>query len=212
MGTELNATGNTPAVVPEGAGQTPGTVGPETPGAASGSAAGTETAEKGKGGAASAATTYTEEDLAKKTAEAVAAVAKDSEAKNKAAIAAAVEAAVAEAAKKAAMKEEERAEYERAEREKAIAAREAEVTAREVRASAVVLLAEKKLPHEIIDLVVGADNEATAKNIDTFKGVFDKAVQAAVEQRVAGETPRGGGSSGGVIDQIRKYMGGNQNA
>lgn len=109
-----------------------------------------------------------------------------------------------EAEKLAKMNAEQKADYERQQREDALAKREAEITARELRAEASKTLAEKGLSVDLLDLVIGTDAEDTSKRIDTFKASFDKAVQASVEQRLQGKTPiSGNGAAATQEEQAR---------
>jgi len=109
-----------------------------------------------------------------------------------------------EAAKLAQMNADEKAEYERKQREEALAKREADIASRELRAETIKTLADKGLPADVLDLVIGADAADTAKRIDNFKGQFDKAVQAGVEARLKGKTPTtGSGAAQSPDDQAR---------
>lgn len=119
-------------------------------------------------------------------------------------------AARTEAEKLAKMNADEKAKYEFEKREQDLAAKEQDIATRELRAETLKTLADKKynLPAEVIDLVLGADAETTTKNIETFKTVFDAAVQSAVEERLAGKSPSTGtgGAGKGTEEQIREQF------
>lgn len=124
---------------------------------------------------------------------------------------AAQEAAVAEALKVAKMDEESKAAYEKEQAAKKLAEREAEIARRELKADARGVLAEKEVPAEFLDMLLGKDMKETTKNVETFKSRFDAAVQAQVEKRLVGKTPQSG--NGGEVSEeaamaaeIDKYL------
>lgn len=122
---------------------------------------------------------------------------------------AAQEAAVAEALKVAGMDKDAKAKYEQEQAEEKMAKREADIARRELRADAREVLAEKQIPAEFLDMLLGSDLKASKANADAFKTKFDAAVQAQVEKRLAGKTPQGGnGSQSGtnMKSEIEKYM------
>ena len=109
---------------------------------------------------------------------------------------AAVKAAVEEAVKKERMSAEEKTKYETEQREAAITKREQEINLRELKADTVVMLSKANLPANFVDFVLGSDAESTQEKVDTLKDAFDKAVQAQVEARFKGKTPKTGSGSG----------------
>ena len=109
---------------------------------------------------------------------------------------AAVKAAVEEAVKKERMSAEEKTKYETEQREAAITKREQEINLRELKADTAVMLSKANLPADFVDLVLGEDVESTQEKINTLKDAFDKAVQAQVEARFKGKTPKTGSGSG----------------
>lgn len=124
---------------------------------------------------------------------------------------AAQEAAVAEALKVAKMDEESKAAYEKEQAAKKLEEREAEIARRELKVDARGVLAEKEVPAEFLDMLLGTDLKATTKNVETFKAKFDAAVQAQVEKRLVGKTPQSG--NGGEVSEeaamaaeIDKYL------
>lgn len=118
-----------------------------------------------------------------------------------------LEAAKTEAEKLAKLSKEEKEAHEEQKRIAALEEREAAVAKRELESETVKLLAEKQIPDSVLSLVIGTDAESTKKNIDTFKTVFDTAVQKAVEARMSGRTPKtGSGSSATKTDDIRSQF------
>ena len=113
-----------------------------------------------------------------------------------------------EAEKLAKMNAEQKAEYERKKREEELAKREAEITRRELRATALETLAEKGLPKQLADILVYTDAEACQKSIENVEKVFREAVEAAVNERLKGEPPKGGSGGKGNTDfeQIKKIF------
>ena len=125
---------------------------------------------------------------------------------------AATDAAVAEALKVAKMDEDSKASYEQEKAAKELADREAKIAARERKADALDILAKNDVPAEFVDILVGDTTEKTKANVAAFKGKFDAAVQAQVEKRLAGTTPKGGSGSETLDEkeairaEVRKYM------
>lgn len=96
---------------------------------------------------------------------------------------------LSEAEKLAKMTKEEKAEYMRQKQEKSLADREAAVTRKELMAEAKNTLAEKKLPVELSEVLNYTDAESCNKSIATVEKAFQKAVEAAVEDRLKGGKP-----------------------
>ncbi len=125
---------------------------------------------------------------------------------------AATDAAVAEALKVAKMDEDSKASYEQEKAAKELADREAKIAARERKADALDILAKNDVPSEFVDILVGDTTEKTKANVAAFKGKFDAAVQAQVEKRLAGTTPKGSSGTGTVSEEeamaaeIDKYL------
>lgn len=120
----------------------------------------------------------------------------------------AVKNAVEEAMKKASMKPEEVKEYEGRKREEELEKRERDLQLRELKNDTKDILHEKGIPACFTEFLIGADLETTKVNIDAFKKEFDLAVQAQVEQRMKGTTPKAGSGagSGGLAAEIGKYL------
>ncbi|MCL2463263.1 MAG: DUF4355 domain-containing protein [Defluviitaleaceae bacterium] len=108
--------------------------------------------------------------------------------------------AVAKALERAKLPEKEQAELAYNDRLGQLEAREKDIAARELRADTAALLSQKQLPAEALELVMGADKDATGKNVDRFQALFDKAVQAQVEKRIAGKTPSTGNGGTSTTD------------
>lgn len=72
--------------------------------------------------------------------------------------------------------------------------REATIKNQEITIKATDMLTEKGLPLDIRSLVIGKDEAETKERIETFEGVFQKAVEAAVNQKLAGSARPGAGS------------------
>ena len=87
------------------------------------------------------------------------------------------------------MTEDEKKEYLQDKKEKDLAAREAEVTKKELMAEAKNTLAGDGLPQELAGVLDYTDADACKKSMDTVKKAFQKAVEAAVEERLKGGKP-----------------------
>ena len=102
--------------------------------------------------------------------------------------------------------------YEQEKAAKELADREAKIAARERKADALDILAKNDVPSEFVDILVGDTTEKTKANVAAFKGKFDAAVQAQVEKRLAGTTPKGSSGTGTVSEEeamaaeIDKYL------
>lgn len=111
-----------------------------------------------------------------------------------------IDAAKTEAEKLANMTAEQQAEAKRLKEAEELAAREADITRRELRAQAIEQLAEKELPKELVDVVVLTDADACNKSIEAVEKAFREAVEAGVNKRLAQSAstpPSGSGGSGG---------------
>lgn len=116
---------------------------------------------------------------------------------------------LSEAEKLAKMTKEEKAQYLAQKQEKALAAREADITKRELMAEAKNTLAEKKLPVGLAEVLNYADAESCSKSIEAVEKAFQEAVQAAVEEKLKGGTPPKKAPSGGAEDlekQVESLM------
>lgn len=82
--------------------------------------------------------------------------------------------------------------------------REATIKSQELTLKATDMLTAEGLPLEIRSLVIGKDEADTKARIDSFKGVFQKAVEAAVNAKLAGSARPG--ASGGSEDKSYDEM------
>lgn len=118
---------------------------------------------------------------------------------------------VSEAEKLARMTADEKAEYLQNKKTKELADREASITKRELMAEAKNTLAEKNLPVELADILDYADADCCKKSIEAVEKAFQKAVKAAVDEKLKGGKPPkkapDGGDDGGAasfVDVIKK--------
>ena len=100
------------------------------------------------------------------------------------------EAKMKEAEKLAKMNEQEKYEYELSQREAAIIEKEKELALAENKNVASQILAEKGISLALVDFVVAEDADTMKHNIDILGKEFDKSVKAAVEKRLASNTPK----------------------
>lgn len=109
----------------------------------------------------------------------------------------AINAAKTEAERLAQLSAEERAEEARKTKEDAMSKREAEITRRELRATALEELAQKGLPSSLADVLVYTDADACNASIASVETAFRAAVQQGVEERLkGGSTTRVNGAGG----------------
>lgn len=95
-----------------------------------------------------------------------------------------------EAAKLAKMSAEEREKAQFEKRQKEFDEKEAAYKAEKLEFECTKLLAADNLPVEFASMLTGADADTTKKNIETFKGAFSKAIEAAVTERLKGKPPK----------------------
>lgn len=107
-----------------------------------------------------------------------------------------LEEAKSEAAKLAKMSAEERAKAEATKRQDELEKREKEINLREYRYEAKHQLEENGLPDSFVDMVLSEDAETTKNNIGAIKAEFDKAIEAAVNEKLKGNNPKAGGRTG----------------
>lgn len=116
---------------------------------------------------------------------------------------------LSEAEKLAKMTKEEKAQYLSQKQERALAAREADITRRELMAEAKNTLAEKKLPVGLAEVLNYTNAESCNKSIDAVEKAFQEAVQAAVDEKLKGgpapkKAPSGGGDD--LAKQVESLM------
>lgn len=99
-----------------------------------------------------------------------------------------------ESQKLAKMNAEQKAQYEREQAEKKLAEREADITRRELQATAKEALIEKGLPVELFETLNYTDAEACTKSIEAVQKAFKMAVEKAVDNRIkqSASTPKTG--------------------
>jgi hypothetical protein len=156
-------------------------------------------AEGGEGGEAEAGeTVITSEQLAEQIEAAKESVRAGLQAEYESKLAEQLEAGRTEAEKLSKMTADEKREFEYNKRLEDLQGKEQQLAARELQAEATKILGDKGLPSTVLDFVLAQNAEDTAKRIDNFKQVFDVAVQAGVEQRLQGKTPRAGAAGVGT--------------
>lgn len=96
---------------------------------------------------------------------------------------------LSEAEKLAKMTKEEKAQYMQQKKEKELSEREAAITRKELMAEARNTLACDGLPQELAEVLNYTDADACKKSMETVKTAFQKAVEAAVEEKLKGGKP-----------------------
>ena len=96
---------------------------------------------------------------------------------------------LSEAEKLAKMTKEEKAQYMQQKKEKELSEREAAITRKELMAEARNTLAGDVLPQELAEVLNYTDADACKKSMETVKAAFQKAVEAAVEEKLKGGKP-----------------------
>mgnify|MGYP005861876121 FL=1 len=96
---------------------------------------------------------------------------------------------LSEAEKLAKMTEEEKTKYLQQKREKNLIDREAAVTRKELMAEAKNTLASDNLPVELAEVLDYTDADSCMKSMEKVKSAFQKAVEAAVEEKLKGGKP-----------------------
>ena len=107
----------------------------------------------------------------------------------------------AEAAKLAAMNEKERTEYQIKQLTEELNAYKARENRAAMAKEASAMLSEKGLtgiPDELISPLISDDAEQTKKAVESFASTFQTAVDSAVKARLAGTTPKTGGTVSSV--------------
>ena len=103
-----------------------------------------------------------------------------------------IEKAKSEGERLAKMTKDERAKEEEARRIQAIEEREKALAIKEMRVATQTLLSEEGLPGDFLEFVIDSTAEATREKIGTLRAIFDKAVEARVDERLAQKAPRKG--------------------
>lgn len=103
---------------------------------------------------------------------------------------------ISNAEKLAKMSAAERKEAEDKAKQETLDKREKELNMREYRYEAKHQLEENGLPDSFVDMVLSEDAETTKNNIGAIKAEFDKAIEAAVNEKLKGNNPKAGGRTG----------------
>jgi hypothetical protein len=97
-----------------------------------------------------------------------------------------------EGEKLAKMTADQKAEHERKQQEESLNARLADITKRELKATALEALTSKGLPTNLVDVLNFADADTCNTSIEAVEKAFRAALEVAVTQRLAGTPPKGG--------------------
>lgn len=129
-------------------------------------------------------------------------------AKERKAFDAQIEKAKKEAEENARLSAEELAKKKSEEAAQQLAQREAEITKRERRASALETLGTKKLSAELADVLDYSSDDALTASIEKLEKSFNAAVQKAVDDKLKGSTPPSGGAGNpDPVADFRKAIG-----
>lgn len=113
----------------------------------------------------------------------------------------------AEAARLAKLSADEREKELEKKKKEELDQREATIRNQELTLKATDMLTAKGLPLDIRSLVIGKDEADTKSRIEAFEGVFQKAVEAAVNQKLsAGAKPGAGGNSSNETESLRAQI------
>lgn len=116
----------------------------------------------------------------------------------------------AKAQRLAAMTEAERRAEELREKDEQIAAKDEQIRMMELKEDTIKTLTEEGINLKFISFLMEKDAQTTKDNIDSFKEVFKAEVQAEVEKRIAGTTPRkhetsfGNTDDGDLLEKMRQ--------
>lgn len=97
---------------------------------------------------------------------------------------------LSEAEKLAKMNKDEKAQYMQQKKEKELADREAALVRGELMAEAKSTLAGEGLPLELAEVLNYTDADSCKKSMETVKAAFQRAVEAAVEEKLKGGNPQ----------------------
>lgn len=111
-----------------------------------------------------------------------------------------------EAQKLASMSQEEKNEYEYNQKLSELEKREQEIAKKELVMETEKQLGEKGLPAEAAAFIVAVDAETTKKNITSFEKMFNRAVEAEINKRIATGSPKTGAGNNQAItaEQFKK--------
>ena len=115
---------------------------------------------------------------------------------------------LSEAEKLAKMTKEEKAQYMQQKKEKELSEREAAITRKELMVEARNTLAGDGLPQELAGILNYTDADACKKSMETVKVTFQKAVEAAVEEKLkGGKPPKKASEQEGITKEMYSKMG-----
>lgn len=103
---------------------------------------------------------------------------------------AAIDEALAKHERLSKLSEKERKDEELSAREKELADRLADISRKELKADAISDLTEKGLNTKFADFLLAEDAEKTLENINTFKELFDEALNVAVKEKLRQDSPK----------------------
>ena len=104
-----------------------------------------------------------------------------------------------EAERLAKLSSDEKRQEELKKKNEEISQKESELRKRELKLDTINVLSEKQLPVEFSDFLMGNDAEATNVNIKRFGEAFSKSIESAVNERLRGNSPKGG-QGGNKVD------------
>lgn len=188
-----------------GGGGASGESGAAAAGEAAGAGAGDQGGEKG-GAGASVELPKSAEELAKLIQAETEKALKASQEKLQKDFEARLESEKAEAARLAKLSAEEREKELEKKKKEELDQREATIRSHELTLKATDMLTAKGLPLDIRSLVIGKDEADTKSRIEAFEGVFQKAVEAAVNQKLSGGAKPGSGKSTDETESLRAQI------
>lgn len=112
----------------------------------------------------------------------------------------------AEAARLAKLSADEREKELEKKKKEELDQREATIRSQELTLKATDMLTAKGLPLDIRSLVIGKDEADTKSRIEAFEGVFQKAVEAAVNQKLSAGAKPGSGNSSNETESLRAQI------
>lgn len=115
---------------------------------------------------------------------------------------------LSEADRLAKMNQDEKTKYLQDKREKELSDREATIIRKELKAEAKNTLASDSLPVDLAEILDYSSAEACKASMETVKKTFQKAVEAAVEEKLKGDKPlkKQSNDSAAYQQQIMKLM------
>lgn len=112
-----------------------------------------------------------------------------------------------EAQKLAKMTAEQKAEHEEKKRLEELSRREADITRRELMATAKDTLSGKGLPLELAEILDYADADTCSASMEKVQAAFEKAVTKTVNDRLRQDPPKAGNGEHDIMAAIRKAAG-----